>query len=118
MSKGKLRLAGIELYFNELDAAKRFNQDTLGLTVRDEEPGHHVQFDGGAAFICLERKGVESYPSDDKAVVFFEVADLQATVEVVGRDRFVQLSEDASGHIAWAVLHDPEGDNVLLLQSK
>jgi len=66
----------------------------------------------------IRRKGVESYPSKDKAVVFFEVPDLQGTVETIGRDRFVQLNENASGQIAWAVLHDPEGHNVLLLQAQ
>ena len=50
--------------------------------------------------------------SDDKAVLFFEVADLEGTIDAIGRERFVH---EAAG---WAVLHDPEGHNVLLIQRK
>lgn len=59
---------------------------------------------------ALERKGSESYPSRDKAVLFFEVADLGATINAIGRERFLHTAAD------WAVLHDPEGHNVLLIQ--
>jgi predicted enzyme related to lactoylglutathione lyase len=118
MQKDKLRLAGVELYFDDLDAAKCFYQKTLGLELCQDEAGHHAQFDAGEAFLCLERKGVESYPSHDKAVVFFEVADLQAAVKKIGRHCFAALGpEDESGQISWAVLHDPEGHNVLLIQT-
>lgn len=55
----------------------------MGLEVCDEQVGHHAKFDSGAGFVCLERKGAESYPSKDKAVLFFEVPDLrrQPTLE-------------------------------------
>jgi len=46
----------------------------------------------------------------DKAVLFFEVHDLRAAVTTIGQDRLVQSES------AWAVVHDPEGHNVLLLQ--
>jgi len=118
MQNLKLRLAGVQLYFDDLGAAKRFYQDVLGLEASDEESGHHVQFDGGPTFLCLEKKGVESYPSHDKAVVFFEVDDLQAAVDAIGRARFVGSGKDETGRLSWAVLHDPEGHNVLLLRSK
>jgi catechol 2,3-dioxygenase-like lactoylglutathione lyase family enzyme len=112
-----LRLAGIELYFDDLDEAKRFYQDLLGLELTGEETGHHAKLDGTTAFVCLERKGVESYPSRDKAVIFFEVSNLQAMVEAVGRHRFAAFGpQDQAGRLLWAVLHDPEGHNVILLQ--
>ena len=63
-----------------------------------------------AGFICLEKKGVESYPSKDKAVLFFEVADLQTSIAAIGRDRWVRIEKSC------AVLDDPEGHNVLLLE--
>jgi|SRR6516162_730186 catechol 2,3-dioxygenase-like lactoylglutathione lyase family enzyme len=116
MGESKLRLTGVELYFDDLVPARQFYQDTLGLPVHDEELGHHVQFDGGNAFVCLEKRGVESYPSADKAVVFFETSDLEAAVKRIGPDRFVESGRDAVGQLAWAVLHDPEGHNVLLLR--
>lgn len=82
----------------------------MGLEVSQEEKGHHAKFDSGAGFICLERKGLESYPSKDKAVLFFEVKDLRATIAAIGRERFVQVED------RWAVVHDPEGHNVLLME--
>ncbi len=105
------RLVGVELYFDNLERAKRFYLETLGLRVSEEQPGHHAKFDAAPAFVCLETKGSESYPSRDKAVLFFEIPDLQAAVRAIGPNRFVRSEPH------WAVLHDPEGYNVLLLQA-
>jgi hypothetical protein len=49
-------------------------------------------------------------PSKDKAVLFFEVEDLGSAVVAVGGENVVHAEP------AWAVLHDPEGYNVLLLE--
>ena len=105
-----MKFAGVELYFNDLKRARAFYADTLGLQISDEDENRYAKFNIGAGFVCLERKGLESYPSQDKAVLFFEVPDLQAAVSAIGEHRFVE--RDAK----WAVLHDPEGHNVLLLQ--
>jgi predicted enzyme related to lactoylglutathione lyase len=110
MTTPELKFAGVELYFDNLPAAKQFYAATLGLAISEEQNGHFVKFDGERGFLCLERKGSESYPSRDKAVLFFEVADLAGTIASVGRERFVQVET------GWAVLHDPEGHNILLLQ--
>ena len=104
------RFTGVELYFDDLPRAKKFYKETLGLTLSDEQIGNHDRFYSGAGFICLERKGAESYPSKDKAVLFFEVADLRSAIAVIGQGKFVHAEP------TWAVLHDPEGHNVLLLQ--
>lgn len=109
MERERARFVGVELYFDDLKKAKKFYAEALGLAVSDEEEGHHAKFDSGAGFICLEKKGMESYPSKDKAVLFFEVRDLKVAIEAVGRERFVQIERE------WAVLHDPEGHNVLLM---
>ncbi len=105
------RFVGVELYFDDLKRARNFYIETLGLRVAEEQSGHHARFESGESFICLERKGAESYPSSDKAVLFFEVPDLEAAIEAIGRDRL------AHAEAQWAVLHDPEGHNVLLLQA-
>jgi predicted enzyme related to lactoylglutathione lyase len=119
MHNAKMRLVGVELYFQDLDRAKGFYHGTLGLDLAEETAGHHAKFDGGAAFICLERTGAESYPSHDKAVVFLEAPDLRAAVQRIGPERFVAFGpEDGTGQLLWAVLHDPEGHNVLLLQAQ
>jgi predicted enzyme related to lactoylglutathione lyase len=106
----ELSFAGVELYFQDLSEARRFYTEVLGLKISDEEAGHHAKFDSGSWFVCLERKGAESYPSQDKAVLFFEVSDLATSIAAIGRERFVQVEK------TWAVLHDPEGHNVLLLE--
>jgi predicted enzyme related to lactoylglutathione lyase len=105
------KFVGLELYFQDLKRARKFYQETIGLELSEEQIGHHARFDSAAGFICLERKGAESYPSQDKAVLFFEVPDLSASIAAIGQNKFVQRER------TWAVLHDPEGHNVLLLQA-
>jgi predicted enzyme related to lactoylglutathione lyase len=102
---------GVELYFENLEKAKQFYAQTLGLEVSDEQAAHHAKFDSGRGFVCLERKGAESFPSKDKAVLFFEVANLTSAIAAIGQDKIVHAEE------TWAVLHDPEGHNILLLQA-
>ena len=110
MAASSPTFAGVELYFEDLENAKRFYTGVLGLEITEEQSGHFAKFDSGSGFICLERKGAESYPSSDKAVLFFQVDDLPATIATIGKELFVQVEP------AWAVLHDPEGHNILLLQ--
>jgi hypothetical protein len=38
----KMRLAGVELYFDDLEKAKQFCRDTLGLKMSSEAAGHHA----------------------------------------------------------------------------
>jgi predicted enzyme related to lactoylglutathione lyase len=104
------RFLGAGLYFDNLDEAKTFYSQTLGLKLADHQPGHFAKFDSGTSFVTLEQKGSETYPSKDKATLFFAVADLEAAKTAIGADRFVQSEAN------WAVLHDPEGHNILLLQ--
>jgi hypothetical protein len=107
MERIRARFVGVELSFKNLERAKKFCVETMGLEVSDEQIGHHAKFDSGAGFVCLERKEAESYPSEDKAVLFFEVPDLRSAIAAIGHDRLVQ-SEGT-----WAVLHDREGHNIL-----
>ena len=118
MSSIHARLVGVELYFDDLVAAKNFYQGTLGLDIFGEQPGHHAQFNVGQAFLCLEKKGVEDYPSRDKAVIFLEVPNVQAAVEAIGRERFVHVENGDERTQPWAVLHDSERYNVLLLEAQ
>ena len=104
------RFAGVELYFTDLKRAREFYSSVLGLAVTYQDEKRYAKFGGDAGFVFLERKGSESYPSEDKVVLFFEVPDLRAAIGVLGEERFVQRKD------TWAVLHDPEGHNILLLQ--
>lgn len=110
MGRIQARFVGVELYFENLERAKEFYVETIGLDVSDEQVGHHAKFDSGAGFLCLERKKAESYPSQDKAVLFFEVPELRSAIAAIGVDRIVQSER------TWAVVHDPEGHNVLLME--
>ena len=105
------RFVGVELYFDDLKKARSFYAGVLGLQIAEEQEGHHAKFDSEKGFICLEKKGIESYPSKDKAVLFFEVGDLPTSIAAIGRDRLVRVEK------SWAALHDPEGHNVVLLES-
>jgi predicted enzyme related to lactoylglutathione lyase len=105
-----MKLVGVELYFEDLERAKAFYESELGLALSGEEEGHHAQF-GASPFLCCEKAGVETYPSRDKAVLFFEVPDLRDAITRIGRGRFVRIETK------WAVLHDPEGHNVMLLEA-
>lgn len=108
------RFTGVELYFRDLPAAKRFYADTLGLELEEDQPTHHAKFGAGGGFVCLERKGVEDYPSADKAVLFLEVADVRAAAERIGAPHLVRL--DLSASPPWAAIRDPEGHTVLLVE--
>ncbi len=47
------RFVGVELYFEDLEKAKKVYVETLGLETSDEEAGHHARFDGGEGFVEL-----------------------------------------------------------------
>ncbi len=114
MNRIQARFVGVELYFEDLEKAKKFYLETMGLQLSDEQVEHYARFDSGGGFLCLERKGVESYPSKDKAVLFFEVPDLGSAIAEIGQERLVQSGDAARP--AWAVLHDPEDHNIVLVQ--
>lgn len=117
-NKLRARFIGVELYFDDLQQGKQFYGNTLGLELLDEEEGHHARFDAGERFVCLERKGSESYPSRDKAVVFLEVPDLAEAVRSIGEERIVATEPPSGGRRRrWAALHDPEGYNIVLVEA-
>jgi hypothetical protein len=76
MASSAFPLVGVELYFEDLPRARAFYQEVLGLELAETQEGHHAKFMTPGGFICLERQGVEEYPSADKAVLFFEVTNL------------------------------------------
>ena len=115
MSGPEPRLAGVELYFDDLARATRFYREALGLRLRDSDPQRYATFGLAPGFLCLERKGHEDYPSADKAVVFIEVADLRAALAAVPRRQLVRAACRAAR--PWAAVRDPEGHTVLLLQT-
>jgi catechol 2,3-dioxygenase-like lactoylglutathione lyase family enzyme len=108
------RLAGVELYFDNLTAAKEFYAKTLGLPLQEDDPHHHAKLGAGDGFVCLERKGVENYPSADKAVLFLEVPSVRVAVDRIGTPHVLRV--ELGREQRWAAVRDPEGHTVLLLQ--
>lgn len=110
------RFAGVELYFKDLAVARRFYSEALGLAPEEERPEHHIKFSLGDGFLCLERTGVENYPSEDKAVIFLEVGDLASTLRRIPASQLVR--DESRGNPPWAAIRDPEGHTVLLSQRR
>src|SRR5262249_39250838 len=109
-----LGLVGVELYFEDLPRARAFYQEVLGLELAETQEGHHVKLMTPGGFICVDRQAVAVYLSADKAVVFFEVTKLSHALERIGADRVIRRSR--RGPDAWAVLPDPDGHNLLLVE--
>lgn len=114
MTTATVRLAGVELYFENLEAARDFYVNALGLRLDEDNPDHHAKLGIGDRFICLERKGVEDYPSADKAVLFLEVRDVRVAVARIDAASVVR-SELAAAK-PWAAVRDPEGHTIVLTQ--
>ena len=108
------RLVGVELYFDNLEVAKAFYEETLGLPLEEYDADHHAKFAAGDAFVCTEKKGVEDYASADKAVLFLEVSSVRQAVERIGLPHLVRA--EVSGPKPWAAVRDPEGHTVLLVE--
>jgi catechol 2,3-dioxygenase-like lactoylglutathione lyase family enzyme len=114
LERQSFRFIGVELYVSDLRRARDFYSGVIGLPVEEDQRDHHVRLSPEGGFVCLERRGVESYPSIEKAVVFLEIADLRAAVQSVGTERFTRI--ELSVTPPWAVLPDPDGHSVLLVQ--
>src|SRR5262249_62337925 len=96
MTTSNFRLVGVELYFADLPRAQAFYQEVLGLELAEMQDGHHAKFTTPPGFICLECRGVEDYPSADKAVLFLEVTNLAQAIERIGADPAIQRGQPGS----------------------
>src|SRR5712692_7064575 len=56
MQQSKLHFVGVEIYFDDLETAKRFYRDTLQLELSDEQVGHYAKFGTGSNFIASNAK--------------------------------------------------------------
>ena len=118
LDKLNAHFIGVELYYDDLKRGKQFYTNVLGLKLLDEEEGRYARFDAGESFVCLERKGTETYPSHDKAVVFLEVSNLAAAIRCLGEEMIVATKPIGDGRRRpWAALHDPEGYNIVLVEA-
>ena len=63
MERIQARFVGVELYFENLEGAKKFYIETMGLEVSDEQAGHHAKFDSGAGFIWALNENLDKCAS-------------------------------------------------------
>ncbi len=54
MADSGLRFAGVELYFEDLQRAKNFYRDLLGLELEEDDPAHHAKFRLAGRLVCRE----------------------------------------------------------------
>ena len=110
----------------DLDRAKRFYADTLGLKVLSENPAS-VRFGcGGGTELSIFRRAPSTA---DHTLAHFEVGDIEAVVRELGKRevKFIDYADgplQTTGHIAQigpargAWLRDPDGNILGLRQAQ
>ena len=81
------RFVGVQLCFVDLQTARSLYAGVparLPKSKKGTTQSSRTKEDSSAS------KGVESYPSNDKAVLWFEVEDRQTSIAATGRDRQVR----------------------------
>jgi predicted enzyme related to lactoylglutathione lyase len=56
MDRIQAQFVGVELYFENLELAKKFYLETMGLEVSDEQVGHHAKFDRALVSFALNAR--------------------------------------------------------------
>jgi kumamolisin len=79
-----------ELQGEDLEKPRAFYRETSHLEITGDVAAHPIEFDGAGGFLCLERKGGGFYPSQGRAVLFFEVEKSSATLGSIGRENVVE----------------------------
>ena len=110
---------------DDLDAARRFYGETLGLEVSDEGPGFVIALNGGARpTLVYPRPG---HVAAEYTILNFEVDDVEAAVDgLTGRgvafERYEGAQQDEKGishglgpDIAW--FKDPAGNILSVLKT-
>jgi catechol 2,3-dioxygenase-like lactoylglutathione lyase family enzyme len=113
------------LAVHDLDAARTFYRDTLGLRTFEEYGLMWLQLAGGRDTLVYEQP--DCTPASF-TILNFEVDDIDATVDAlaaqgVGFDRYAGMEQDERGvfraegpYIAW--FKDPSGNVLSVLQEK
>ncbi len=113
---GAWLLEGIVLYSANLDAARAFYRDVLGLPLLLEE-AHVLHFDAGSVRLAIHRYPTEGRRGAREGFLVFAVDDLGAAYEDLQRRGAEFLGPPADrpyGRVAY--LHDPEGHEIGLLE--
>ena len=62
MERIRARFVGVELYFENLEKAKKFYIETMGLEVSDEQVGHHASSKVVPALFASNGRGLNRIP--------------------------------------------------------
>jgi predicted enzyme related to lactoylglutathione lyase len=109
-------LEGIVLYSEDLERARAFYRDVLGLPLLLDE-GHVIHFDAGTVRLAIHRCPPSEGREAPEGFLVFGVDDLAAAHEELRRRGAVFLGPPADrpyGRVAY--LHDPEGHEIGLLE--
>ena len=111
-----LAVEGIVLYSEDLDRARAFYRDVLGLPLLLDE-GHVIHFDAGTVRLAIHRCPPGESREAPEGFLVFGVDDLAAAYEELSKRGAVFLGAPAQrpyGRVAY--LHDPAGHEIGLLE--
>ena len=109
-------IEGIVWYSEDLDRARAFYRDVLGLPLLLDE-GHVIHFDAGTVRLAIHRCPPGESREAPEGFLVFGVDDLAAAYEELSKRGAVFLGAPAKrpyGRVAY--LHDPEGHEIGLLE--
>src|SRR2546422_1606966 len=109
-------IEGIVWYSEDLDRARAFYRDVLGLPLLLDE-GHVIHFDAGTVRLAIHRCPPGESREAPEGFLVFGVDDLAVAYEELTKRGAVFLGAPAQrpyGRVAY--LHDPEGHEIGLLE--
>ncbi|TLZ94689.1 MAG: hypothetical protein E6K04_01305 [Methanobacteriota archaeon] len=111
-----LTVEGIVLYSEDLDRARAFYRDVLGLPLLLDE-GHVIHFDAGTIRLAIHRCPPGQRREAPEGFLVFGVEDLAVVHEALrlrGAEFLGPPANRPYGRVAY--LHDPEGHEIGLLE--
>jgi len=109
-------IEGIVWYSEDMDRARTFYRDVLGLSLLLDE-GHVIHFDAGTVRLAIHRCPPGAGREAPEGFLVFGVDDVTAAYEELSKRGAVFLGAPAQrpyGRVAY--LHDPEGHEIGLLE--
>ena len=114
------RIRGIDhVYYwtSDMDRSVAFYRDVLGLSLSRREGSNWAEFEAGPIRLALHG-AVEGHPlTPGGATASFQVDDLDATLaDVQGRGAEVGHRGEVGAEARYAILRDPDGNSVQLIE--
>ncbi|HTX92612.1 MAG TPA: VOC family protein [Anaerolineales bacterium] len=113
-----IHLAVVSLWAEDIPAAVRFYRDVLGLPLLPHHADRpHFRVDGCLLAILPGRPALPPDPEPRFPVVTFSVPDLDAAAETLRRNGIdLPWGTEANPTGRWAMVHDPAGNLIELVQ--